>query len=48
MFYALGRDQPVGQAPHGVSRTAHGQNFHAGVVIEVHVQRGDDRLPWSC
>ena len=43
VFDPLGRDQSVGQAPHGIGGAAHGQDFHAGMVVEMHVQRGDDQ-----
>jgi len=39
---ALGTDEGVGNLLDGAGLTAHDQNFQAIVVIEVHVQSGED------
>ena len=41
---ALGGDELIREAAHGVGAAAHGQDFHAGVVVEMHVQRRDDQF----
>ena len=42
MFHALGRDEFVRNAFDQGGFAAHGENFHAVVVVQMHVQRGDD------
>lgn len=44
MFHAFGGDQAISEVPNGLGRTAHNQNFHARMVIEMHVQCGDDQI----
>ncbi len=44
MFHAFGGDEMIGEVPNSLGRTAHGQDFHARMVIEVHVECRNDQL----
>jgi hypothetical protein len=44
MFHAFGGDETIREIPNGLGRTPHGQNFHARMVIEVHVQCRNNQI----